>query len=739
MRDGQRRAVVVRIDEGPRFRVGEIRVTGNKQINSEALVDLLTTPQQQRAWRYVRGDALSRTSSDTEADEDDERYWEAGELVDFRQDPTTKFEEGVRLALDGLGYAAASFHVEMLCEPEKELMHAHVAILNESSPTTIGRIEVTGLKRDSEKMLLEYLKIAPGDRVTADTLQRISDELADSCRYWTHDIEVLVESGGDAARQSGASAVLRLGLEEYAAVPPIGEPLSATDEVLRKTAAWIKSLVTNPDSPDLVCTLAGANLGGALHATRVGLAADGTLAIEARFESVRGLTLDHSFVVGAECAEIYDWKSDEKFCYSPDSPPLVQLLIAAEHDSEGKQAAQLSFGYAIGSSNDRDRSSKFPGRVRIAPVAVLRLAHLPESKVELRDGVLKLHQDELELEIDEATGQIRSLQAATFPLVGVSTIHLETRSGAVVEMVDRARNRGRDYPNRRDPANFVVSLVSFCLEQCERQPFIRRDSSRLGFCRAARQLLESRELRAELAEMQSSSTDNKDDRDLPKFQIADEPSDDDSDWFDRMLPHGPASANVLFPYGSMPWTIMREYCFWHLNDGEADENFDEFSKHATREFDRLLRTNDAGPVGHLLLAHVFRTVFYPSQSKSTAFTAERGLAVVTDVALAKDIELLTDGDHGLAIACRAGTEMLGKMSAEDQRQLLELVPEDFQGVIRQLIDRRNENPDEPPAEAIKHVLMETWHSGLRDAVEAELRSLSVQIAEKPEADESVVK
>jgi hypothetical protein len=79
------------------------------------------------------------------------------------------------------------------------------------------------------------------------------------------------------------------------------------------------------------------------------------------------------------------------------------------------------------------------------------------------------------------------------------------------------------------------------------------------------------------------------------------------------------------------------------------------------------------------------------------------------------------------------------MSKEDQRQLLEVVPEDFRGVIRQLIARRNKNPDEPAADAMKHVLMATWHSDLRDAVEAELRSFSVQIAAKPEADEPVVK
>jgi hypothetical protein len=740
MRDGRREAVVVRVDEGPRFRMGKIRVTGNTHVDSAPLIARLTETQQPRTWRYRRGDALIRTMSD-EAGQDDKHaaYWEAGELVDFRDDPKLKFAEGVRLALDDFGYAAASFHVELLREPEKELMHAQITILDELLPTTIGRIEATGLKRDSEKALLDYVKIGPGDRVDADVLQRISDRLTDSCRYWTHDIEVVIEPGDDPSRTSRSSVVLRLNLEEYAAVPPIDEPLSATDEVLRKTAKWIKSAAADSESPDLICTLAGANLGGAAHAARVGLAADGTIAIEARRESARGLALDHTFIARAGGAEIYDWKFEEKFCDEDDWHPLVQLVITAEHDSDRKQKARMTWGYTLGGSNDAQGSTKTSRPIRVDPVALLRLAHLPGSKVELNSGVLSLEQEGLELKIDEVTGQLRSIEAATFPMFGVSTIYLETRKGAVEEMVERARNRAADFPNRCDPDSFITSLLSFGLEQCERQPAIQRDSARLGFCRAARQLVESRELREALAEMHSDAADKDEDGDGSKFRMADGPVNEGSGWTAKVLPYVPAAADAAFPHGSMPWTIVREYCFWHHANGEADQSFDEFRKHAAREFDRLLLRENLGPVGHLLLARALRTVFYRSSNKNSAMAAERGLAALTDVAIANDVELLTEGDHGLAVACRAATELLGKMSRDDQRQLLELVPEEFRRTIRQLIDRRSERPEEPAADAMKLVLMETWHSGLRDAVEAELRRMSVQIAEKPEADEPVAK
>jgi hypothetical protein len=741
MCDGRREAVVVRIDEGPRFRMGEIRVTGQKRLDAAALAARLTEKLQPRAWRFRRSDAPVREKSDdvhNDADDEQVACWEPGEPVDFRSNPQAKFAKGVRLTLDDLGYAAASFHVELVREPEKELLHAHIAILNESSTTTIGRIEVMGLNRDSEEALFEYLKIAPGDALDADVLQQIDDRLADSCRYWMHAIEVVIEPGGDKSGPPSASAVLRIGVDEFAAAPPLGEPLPATDEVLRKTAAWIKSLMTDPESPDLLCTLAGANFGGALHATQVGLAADGTMAIEARLESVRGLALDHTVIAGAGCAEIYDWKFEEKFCCAPDSRPIMQMVITAGYDSDRKQVASLSLGYAFGGSERGEGSARYPGRVRIAPVAVVRLAHLPGSNVELNDGVLRLQQDHFELEIDEATGQVRSLQAAAFPLVGVSTVHLETRSGAVEEMVERARNRAADFPNRYDASNLIASALSFGLEQFERQPEIRKYSSRSSFFRAARQLIESRELREALAKMRSSTRENDEDRDLAKFQISDEPSDDNSDWLDLVLPHGPAAADALFPHGSMPWTVTREYCFWHLSRGKADPNFDEFNRHATNEILRVLRDGDMGPVSYMLLAHVYRSVFSVSR-KYDAEVATMGLADLQDTAIAKDVKLLTEGDHGLAVACRAATELLGKMSEEDRRQLLELVPEDFRSVIRQLIIRRGEKPDEPPADSLAHVLMETWRYGLRDAVEAELRSLSVQIAERPEADEPVAK
>jgi len=45
-----------------------------------------------------------------------------------------------------------------------------------------------------------------------------------------------------------------------------------------------------------------------------------------------------------------------------------------------------------------------------------------------------------------------------------------------------------------------------------------------------------------------------------------------------------------------------------------------------------------------------------------------------------------------------------------------------------LFVRRRTKPDELPADAIRAVMLEGWHGGWKDAVEAELRSMSTEAA-----------
>jgi hypothetical protein len=107
---------------------------------------------------------------------------------------------------------------------------------------------------------------------------------------------------------------------------------------------------------------------------------------------------------------------------------------------------------------------------------------------------------------------------------------------------------------------------------------------------------------------------------------------------------------------------------------------------------------------------------------------------LSDEAFLKDVHLLTRGDHGLAVACRAIAEQCGGLSEEDTEELQIYMPAEAHDALKRLVARRKSNPNELPGDAIEAVLLEYWHDGLKDIVESELRAMSTNVARAPDTD-----
>ena len=77
------------------------------------------------------------------------------------------------------------------------------------------------------------------------------------------------------------------------------------------------------------------------------------------------------------------------------------------------------------------------------------------------------------------------------------------------------------------------------------------------------------------------------------------------------------------------------------------------------------------------------------------------------------------------------TEQLGKLSEEEQEAIIELLPDELQEPAARIAKRRKEHPNEPAGTTIQATLVESWNSGLRDVVQAELRDAATEVAKKP--------
>ncbi len=198
---------------------------------------------------------------------------------------------------------------------------------------------------------------------------------------------------------------------------------------------------------------------------------------------------------------------------------------------------------------------------------------------------------------------------------------------------------------------------------------------------------------------------------------------------DNSLFEVPAMADLMFPRGSWPWTISRESCFWKLREQLYGKQSDQAAALAANEF-RRMAAGQVGPLGALALAESMKEL-ESADARQAGAISSWGMSMLSQEAFAKDVSLVTEGDSGMALVCRAATEQLGKLSEEEQEAIIELLPDELQETAARIAKRRKEHPNEPAGATIQAALVESWNSGLRDVVQAELRDAATEVAKKP--------
>ncbi len=197
---------------------------------------------------------------------------------------------------------------------------------------------------------------------------------------------------------------------------------------------------------------------------------------------------------------------------------------------------------------------------------------------------------------------------------------------------------------------------------------------------------------------------------------------------DNSLVQVPAMADLMFPRGSWPWTISREACFWKLREQLHGNEKDQAAALAANEF-RRMSTGPIGPLGALALAQGMNQL-ESADAQQVIAIGNWGMSMLSQEAFAKDVGLLTEGDDGIALICRAATEQLGKLPEEEQEKIITLLPDSLQGTAARIAQRRKEHPTEPAAATIQATFVESWDNGLREVVQAELQGVTTQVAKK---------
>ncbi len=474
--DTSRDQVVVRVEEGPRFVWGDVRISGNRAISSAELLVWLS----EKHARGKRGAAVIPPKSDGPSaanrisnGQDHSGTVKRGRPASFSESARSWLNADIQRGCEDQGHFAARFRIEILRDPKTNVADLRIVFEDEGLQAIIQDVEFVGLKRHTPDEVLEELQLRRGASIKGRYVADLERQLADSGRFVKQKVLLL----HTADRPSEVR--LKFEVEEYEQIPKLAEPLSRRDDAVRRFANWVDQFPNQPQ--DLLCRWTyrvdpppanappmpfqlqfpnAKSLSGvfALSPRRgflmsmnitqaddrqtplfTGLLANDRLAMflptrRSRFDMAIGDGLDRLLPAG-------------RFLLP------IKFTGVNRPGQQGQQRCSLGFGF-----NSRRRPDQAPLEMTVElPVAVaLNALDRPEWKAVWQDGALVLTQDGVRLRIDEDTGRLLDAQ---FGKEVDRLLRVQVGEGLFDQEFARYDRASREVPNAFDAS---APWNSFC-------------------------------------------------------------------------------------------------------------------------------------------------------------------------------------------------------------------------------------------------------------------------------------
>lgn len=498
----------VGIDEGPRYRYGEVKVTGNTTVPTAELVKWLTSgaPDEKSAVGFDPDQAEG--ASRTWVDKDGKPLgllkpkWPIGEFVKFSVVATTEFKSLLRRAYAEHGLFDPTFDVNISTKGTTADLIVHVR--NEGAPATIDEVVVSGQLRNEAKEILKLVDVQPGSRFDRKLRSRVERALWRSARFRDFTVSYEAAEDGSVSRtkkdedseekktakkeegQTASSAVpstlykvtpstpsrLRVTVVESPHIPPLGKPWSDEQEAMRKFRNWLAESGTRGD--EFVLSL---QLGEMLTLEGVLAPAEGFL-IEWSFIGRKPGAVRRTY--GLQSTEkvvgLYSFDQGNKLEFAPTrSSWVVQLSVTETDDAEKPIYLGLGFG-------TRGVPEGIPVKTldlssHMSPAATITYARKRDDPTKtackIKDGVMTIDfGDGMSATTDAATGKLlganllkseSAIEAGAHFLMG-NRCEVKVERGAFARRLKQWEPKLAVLRNRFDDAKPIHSTVNFLLD-----------------------------------------------------------------------------------------------------------------------------------------------------------------------------------------------------------------------------------------------------------------------------------
>lgn len=442
------------IDEGIRFRCGDIRIEGDPDIDRAAL----STALQKKAPKDYRNPSGERV---------DEKKWTSGDFVKLSDDWNAEMRTKVQRVLAEQGYRFADVDVSVQPDRSSHTATLLVNVIDGGGLQPVNGVTFTGLTRHSERELLEYLDLPEKLYATAALTRLIETRLLDTGRF------VYVRAFAEEAFGPEQAVPLQVRLREYSKIPRLLEPLNAEQTTAVKFARWLQKLPEGDEdlrvdirinvqhqAADVADDAAAPRL-QACGVSRLQLTAffsgrGGGLAHVKAYGNKDRLVADLTVLLGAENPGMIDWATQTKWI-APRSPgSCITTILMEGHDptDDGHE-----FRFNLGMSVTSEDPTPLIASIVANPAAIVDLLL---GKKHLRtledDGVHRFEWDGGLAEIATANGQLVNMELAG------DNVRVRMSSGRRLVEAARKETCGRvlNWPNEYAQNHAVASLIRYC-------------------------------------------------------------------------------------------------------------------------------------------------------------------------------------------------------------------------------------------------------------------------------------
>lgn len=221
--------VEVHVQEGHRYRCGEVQISGAGKLSADRLTRALT--------KHAKSSRIC---------------WKIGEPVPFDAPTMSEMRAQLKAAFSDAGYFDPEFDLLIERDPDERTALLLVTISDEGPCAVVRRIEVAGTNRDSADDVRKFLDVAVGTTCDRDLLDGLKRRLLDSGRY-LH-VNVKTESAPRPVVDGCKPHDVRIQLREYAEAAPIAQELPPGEQVLLKLQDWAERWARGETGDDVVMT-----------------------------------------------------------------------------------------------------------------------------------------------------------------------------------------------------------------------------------------------------------------------------------------------------------------------------------------------------------------------------------------------------------------------------------------------------------------------------------------------------